>query len=135
MAKFHKATQAIMQVFGTAAWLAEDIKTIPSNYIGGNLGSEYIRVNVMTSGAGININSLSGQLIIDVFVPSGEGMLRATDIADTLDKYLVGKMFISGSDSVQLGNSTFSSTGLDAANRALYRYRYTMSFNFYGVTN
>lgn len=135
MAKFHDAHHSIMAIFGSPKWTAEQIKTIPSNFIGGDLGAEYIRVSVITGGQGINIGSVSGQLVIDIFVPVGEAVLRAVTIADKLDQVLVGKLIQQGNASVQIMGSTLSPSGIDAANRALYKYRYVTSFNYYGVTS
>lgn len=134
MAKFQDATLAIMKIFGSPTWISENIKTIPSNIIGSNLGNEYLRINVITGGVGVNVESTAGQVIVDIFVPNGEGVQRGTALGDTLDKYLSCKTITQSNGSLQTGKTSLIPIGIDSANKALYRYRYTVSFNYYGVT-
>jgi hypothetical protein len=129
MNKYQDLEQNIFSIFGSASWQAENIKTFPSNFIALNVGSEYIRVSIIPSGEGININSVSGILIIDIFTSAGSGPKAATRIADKLDLYLSGKKIVN----TQFFASGLSYLGLDIDNRALYRSSYSIPFKHFGV--
>lgn len=122
-------------VFGTAQWIAEGIQTIPVNFTGSIFG-DYIRVTVLADGAkNVNITkSAQGQVMIEIYTSAGEGTKPATLIADTLDEYLVGKVFaLSNSSTTQFFDSSLSSLGNDPGNPSLYRMLYSIPFNHFGV--
>ena len=126
----------VYSIFGSEEWINEGIKTFPQNFVGSNLGSEYIRVSILASG--LNIASMprstAGQVIIDIFVPAGDGLKRAAQIADKLDTYLAGKVIkTSTTGMTQFGVSSFSPRGDDVVDKNLYRASYSISFNFFGV--
>lgn len=129
MSKYQDLEENIFSVFATNAWQAENIKTFPSNFLALNAGNEYIRVSIIPAGEGININSVSGILIIDIFTSAGSGPKAATLIADKLELYLAGKKI----DNTQFFASTLSYLGLDIDNRALYRSSYSIPFKHFGV--
>lgn len=133
MGKYEALAKAIYGVFGTAEWTAENIKTYPSNYVGTEVGDRYIRVNVFPQGAGVNLKSASGQVLVDIFTPAGVGPLEVSLIADKLDAYLVGKSKSIDIGVVQLGGSALAHIGQDKSNSALFRAQYAIPFNFFGV--
>jgi hypothetical protein len=133
MGKYENLHGDVFSVFGSQSWLAENIKTIPSNFNTANIGNEYIRISVVPSGYGINYTSSSGQLLIDIFTPAGSGPTRSAQIADRLDAYLVGKSITLHNGRTQFGKSSLSQFGPDGANPALFRSIYSISFNFFGV--
>ena len=136
MNKYESLYTDVYSIFAAAGWLAENIKTFPDNFVGNVAGDEYIRVSIIASGAEVAnfIRSVSGQMIIDIFIPAGGGPTRAAQIADKLDKYLAGQ---SSSQTANGGTQFFASSmivlGNDKANPALYRAQYSIPFNFYGV--
>jgi hypothetical protein len=75
---------------------------------------------------------MAGQIVIDIFTRSGEGPRRSSQIADLLDKYLVGKIFSSQIGTLQIGPSLTSQGNVDSANPALFRTLYTVNLNYYG---
>jgi hypothetical protein len=92
MGKYTALQSDVYSVFAKPAWLTEGIKTIPENYLATALGNEYLRVNLVTSsnlGYANLTGSLSGQIIVDIFVKAGDGLNRTAVIADKLDTYLV----------------------------------------------
>lgn len=90
MGKFLNLETDIFQIFNSAGWKSEGIRTIPSNFIPNDLGDEYIRITIIPQGAGDQV-STSGILMIDIFTPSGKGPHPATIIADKLDTFCLGK--------------------------------------------
>lgn len=135
MGKYLDLEQNIFSVFSSEAWKSEGIKTFPTNYIAVNAGNEFIKVNILPGDFGINIASLSGVVIIDIFTPVGKGPRRISVIADLLDTYLVGKSFSINaiSTNVQFLGSSLSYTGVDYDNPSLYKAEYTITFNYFGV--
>lgn len=134
MGKFETLQSDIFSVFGSASWVNEDIKTVPENFVLTITNSEYIRVAILPGTISeVNINSISGQLMIDIFTPAGKGPLRAYQIADKLDEYLNGKTVKTGEGSTQFRASSLNSIGQDVDNKSLFRSLYTISFNYFGV--
>lgn len=122
----------IFSVFGSSEWTAENINTYPANFVGSD--SEFIRVNIIPSGVGVNKTSKSGVLIIDIYTPAGMGTKRSSLIADTLDKYLANKSLKTITDSVtQFNDSALAVLGPDPDDGSLFASQYTIPFNFYGV--
>lgn len=135
MGKYEALQTDIYSIFATSAWIAEAIKTVPENYVSTALGNEYIRVSIVSSGVDNQgpLCSANGQLIIDIFIPAGNGALRAVRIADKLDTYLAGKTFkIAPSGNTQLGRSALTFMGVDKADSSLYRASYSINFNYFG---
>jgi hypothetical protein len=123
----------LYSLFATPAWQAEAINTFPENFVGDG-GTEYIRVSIVAGDEAINSNSVSGQIQIEIFVPAGYGPTRATQIADKLEQYLVGKTFrVTAGKSTQFFPSNLAGTGSDRDNPALYRMLYTLPFKHFGV--
>lgn len=134
MGKFTDVEKDIYSVFSSQAWVNENIKTYPSNFLAINPGNEYIRVSVIPSGNGINIQSVSGILIIDIYTSAGSGIRRASLIADILEGYFAGKQKQTAQNAVtQFTSGTLNHTGVDRDNPSLYRSSYTIPFNYYGV--
>jgi hypothetical protein len=136
MNKYASLQADVYSIFSSVTWLAESIKTVPSNFVGTGIGNEYIRVAIVAGGNDPKIakRSVSGQLLIDIFTPAGGGPLRAAQIADKLDTYLVGKTLQVGPNgNTQLGLSTLSPLGIDKANTQLCRDSYSISFNYFGI--
>lgn len=134
MGKYENLQTNIFSVFNSSQWKSENIKTFPVNYIQLNAGNEFIKVSIIPSGKGINAHSVSGILIIDIFIPAGNGPKRASLIADKLDHYLVGKSFSTQDGNTQfIQNSSLDFKGLDKDNETLFRSSYTIPFTFFGV--
>jgi hypothetical protein len=134
--KYSSVYADVYSIFGAGAWTSENIKTFPENFTGSSIGNEYIRVAIVSGGSLDNVNpprSVSGQLLIDIFVPAGAGLARSNQIADKLDSYLAGKLMqTTGNGSTQLGSSSLTNLGNDAANPSLYRSIYSIPFNYFG---
>lgn len=133
MGKYIQLENAVFSVFDSTAWKAENIKTYPSNFVAVNPGNEFLKLTVIPGAPGINLISVSGQLILDIFTPAGNGPRRPTTIADKLDEYLSGQSITTPSGSVQFGSSSFSFSGVDSDNASLYKSIYAIPFQFYGV--
>ena len=135
MGKYSNLNSDIYSVFSTDTWKAEKIVTRPSNFIGLDKPSEFIRVSVIPSGAGLNRKSVSGILIIDIFSQAGAGPKRSATIADKLDSYLSGKSLstVSGVTIQFPDSSAIDLKGNDKDNPALYRVAYTIPFKYFEV--
>jgi len=134
MGKYADVQNDIFSVFDAAGWATESIKTYPQNHIPINPGTEFIRVSIVPSSFLSTLDSLSGQLIIDIFTSAGNGPLRPFEIADILDQYLTGQYLeTSGNGATQFLNSTVGAGQLDIDDPSLYRSIYTISFNYTGV--
>jgi len=136
MGKYSNLESQVYALFATPSWKAEKIKTLPSNFNDNEKVSEFIRVSIIPSGHGVNRNSVSGVLIIDIFTQAGSGPKRSSVIADKLDSYLSGQSLSSITGvSIQFPeSSSLSLLGNDKDNPTLYRVAYTIPFNYFEVT-
>ena len=134
MGKFLQLESDVFSIFGSDAWKAEQIQTYPSNFIPKTFGTEFIRVSILASGNGVNLKSVTGMIIVDIFTLAGKGPRAATIIADKLDEYLVGKSLetVSG-QCVQLMHSSFTHKEVDKDDPTLYSSSYTIIFKYFGV--
>lgn len=134
MGKFTDLEKDVFSVFDGVAWKAENILTVPSNFLGSEMGTEFISVSVIASGASPNTRSISGVCLVDIFIAAGGGPRRASIIADKLDSYLVGKTIPSVVNGVtQFFASSLAHKGVDKANPSLHRSTYTVTFNHFGA--
>ena len=134
MNKYTKLQADIFSVFADASWEAEDISTHPIDTVANNTTSEFITIDIASNSEGINTNSVSGALIIEIYVAAGKGPSRANFIADKLDTYLVGKTFDNAHPSTtQFLGSAMAFAGRDPDFPALSRYNYSIPFNYFGV--
>jgi len=131
VARYADVLNDIMSIFGTVEWIAENIATFPNNNRG--VSTEYIRVTPILGNEPLNRKSHSGVLNIDIFITAGEGPKRAFQIADSLDSYIQNKTIALSAGSTQFGVSNLVSYGLDRDNTSLYRYVYSINFNYFGV--
>lgn len=135
MGKYANLQDDVFSLFDSDTWKAESITTYPSNFIKIDPGNEFIRVSIIPNGEGINLKSVSGVIIADIFTPAGAGPKRASLIADTLDTYLQGKSLSTISGNVtQFQKSAIAPVGRDPDNESLFRFNYSIPFNFFGVS-
>jgi len=79
MDKYEAIYKDVYSIFGSAEWQAEGLLTLPENYAANTTATEFIRVDVLLGRSLANLNlpgSMSCQLIVDIFVPAGEGLKR-----------------------------------------------------------
>lgn len=135
MGKYEEVLKNIYGVFDGTAWKDLNINTQPENYKG--ITTETIVITPLFTGGslpGTASSSVSGMIMIDIFVEANKGPLRAHQIAGELDLLLVEKSIVATSGNVtQLLRSSLASIGLDAANKTLYRYSYSIPFNHFGA--
>lgn len=129
MGKYTNLQNGVYSIFDSVGWKAENIKAFPQNFTGSNVGNEYIRLNIISSGDGVNLLSTSGLLIIDIFVDAGDGITRITAIADILDGYLVGKT-IANTGSIQMLKSSIANFRKDSDNPALFTAQYSIPLSY-----
>jgi len=133
MGKYAELELDIFSVFA-GTWKNEKINTFPNNIQIDNNGDEFIRVSIVPSGPGVNLKSVSGVVIIDIFISAGTGPNKTTLIADKLDQYLVGKSKTTlAGKRTQFQNSSLVQIGSDPDNPTLHRSSYTIPFSYFGV--
>ena len=132
MGKYTTIQSHISAIFASTEWASEGIAAYPENFTGD--ATEFVRINILAARQNQTHtrNSVSGQLIIDIFYPAGIGPLRSRQIADTLDKYLANKSSMDTGGHTQLQDSTLSYIGIDSVNPSLCRYQYIVPFNYFG---
>ena len=124
----------IEEVFGSASWTANNIKTYPMNYLGSRGGAtEYVLINVLPSSSnnyafGVS-KEITGLVAVKIFVKAGDGQGRLMAIANLLDTVLDNKTLSNGT---KLGTSYLTVEGLDPSNKALYSASYIIPFTHYG---
>ena len=119
--------QAVENLFSTSAWTSNNVKAYPANYQGTVDNNEWVRVNVLpfSSELAFNESIANGQIVCNIFVPSGQGMKRAYEICDML-KVLLERQSISGY--LQTTNSFITNVGVDPKNSGLYNVDFTVNF-------
>jgi len=134
MDKYKSLYDDVYSVFASVAWTAEAIKTIPADVILKGAVTEFVRISIVSSGYGINSNSVSGVLIAEIFTPANLGPLRALTIADKLDKYLSykSKSTVSGKIT-QMFVSSLIFNGVDRDNKDLVKSTFSVPFNHFGI--
>ena len=101
----------------------------PANYQGKINGKEWIRLNVFPGNSEVLYNALRiyGQIVFNIFVPAGNGMIKSTEIADKINS-VFGRKIISG---IQTTNSFITTIGIDSVDKGLFRLDLTINFNNY----
>lgn len=130
MSKYSSLETAVYSIFASDGWQILDLKAYPSNFITNNT-EEYLRITILPASNGVNLNSVEGIILIDIFTIGNSGTKRIYQIADILDDFLLGKVLYTNPDNIQLFGSTLNLKGLDTANASLYRTTYTINFKFF----
>ena len=132
MNKYTSLQEDIFSVFKSVEWLYLSIPTFPSDFTGTATGN-YLRVSILPGDDNL-VNpprSVSGQVIIEIFVKAGSGPFITATMADTLDTFLSGKYFTTTANgSTQFGTSTLGNGRNDKDNPSLYCTPYSIPFNF-----
>jgi len=118
--------------FASATWTANNIQTIPDNYLGVK-SDEYVLLKVMPSNSSLSAygveKQIEGLVAVKMFTKAGEGQGRVMAIANLLDIILENKTLPNGT---RLGASYLNVEGLDSQNKALYSASYIIPFIKYG---
>ena len=128
MATITQLLTSIESLFTTTEWTSHNIKAFPANYQGELNADEWVRVSVLPFSSELIFNndvSANGQIVCQIFVPSGAGMKRAYEIADIL-KNLLDRKVISGY--LQTTNSFITTVGVDVKDSSLFNVNYTVNF-------
>ena len=128
MATITQLLTSVENLFTTTEWTSHNIKAFPANYQGELNADEWIRVSVLPFSSELIFNndvSANGQIVCQIFVPSGAGMKRAYEIADIL-KGLLDRKVISGY--LQTTNSFITTVGIDVKDSSLFNVNYTVNF-------
>ena len=127
MSTISQILTAVEGLFASSAWTSNNIKAFPANYQGEIDADEWIRVSVLPFSSELAFKDViaNGQIVCQIFVPSGQGMKRAYQIADIL-KTLLDQEVISGY--LQTTNSFITNIGIDPKDAGLYNVDYTVNF-------
>jgi len=131
---FTQTLTAVESVFGSSAWTANNIKTIPDNFEGDmSNSSEYVHISVLPSSSSLLAfgvdRKLNGLVAVKIFVPAGYGQRRLMEIGDLLDNVLQYKTLSNGT---RLDSSYINVEGLDPRNESFYSGSYFIPFTLYG---
>ena len=126
---FSNIQTSVESIFATTEWTQNNISAYPANYQGKITGKEWVRVNTFPNNSDLFFKGerTYGQLVFNIFVPSGQGMIRALEISDLL-KGLFERKTISG---IQTTNSFITTKGIDEIDKGLFRVDYIVNFNNY----
>ena len=128
MATITQLLTSVESLFTTTEWTSHNIKAFPANYQGELNADEWVRVSLLPFSSELIFNndvSANGQIVCQIFVPSGAGMKRAYEIADIL-KNLLDRKVISGY--LQTTNSFITTVGVDVKDSSLFNVNYTVNF-------
>jgi len=127
MATISQLLTAVEGLFASSAWTSNNVKAFPANYQGEIDSDEWIRVSVLPFSSELAYKDViaNGQIVCQIFVPSGQGMKRAYEIADIL-KTLLDQEVISGY--LQTTNSFITNIGIDTKDSGLFNVNYTVNF-------
>jgi len=127
MATISQMLTAVEGLFASTAWTSNNIKAFPANYQGEIDADEWVRVSVLPFSSELAFKDViaNGQIVCQIFVPSGQGMKRAYEIADIL-KTLLDQEVISGY--LQTTNSFITNIGIDTKDSGLFNVNYTVNF-------
>ena len=127
MATISQLLTAVEGLFASSAWTSNNVKAFPANYQGEIDSDEWVRVSVLPFSSELAYKDViaNGQIVCQIFVPSGQGMKRAYQIADIL-KTLLDQEVISGY--LQTTNSFITNIGIDTKDSGLYNVNYTVNF-------
>tara|TARA_X000001036_G_C20587572_1_gene769375 strand:+ start:665 stop:1057 length:393 start_codon:yes stop_codon:yes gene_type:complete len=127
MATISQLLTAVEGLFASTAWTSNNIKAFPANYQGEIDADEWVRVSVLPFSSELAFKDViaNGQIVCQIFVPSGQGMKRAYQIADIL-KTLLDQEVISGY--LQTTNSFITNIGIDTKDAGLFNVNYTVNF-------
>ncbi len=131
MGKFTDVEFGIHSIFSSIDWKSKSIKTYPSNF-DEIIGQEFLRLTIIPANPGINFQSISGILNVEIFSESGKGPKRFYELSDTLDASLVGKSINTPNGVVQFNRgSALTLKGRDKDNPTLFMALYFLPFDFY----
>jgi len=131
---FNNVLADVEEVFGSSAWTANSIKTVPDNFQGNlNNAKEYCMVMALPSSSeevayGVK-KSLTGLVAVKIFTPVGFGQRRIMQIGDLLDDVLQYKTLTNGTT---LKSSYINVEGIDPQNESFYMASYFIPFTQYG---
>jgi hypothetical protein len=131
---FHNILADVNSVFASSALTSNNIAMYPENYQGSISNSnEFCRFNILPSASDHlaygGDKSLSGLLIVRIFVKAGEGQTRIMQLSDILDNSFENKIL---TNKTEFGKSYLNVEGLDPANQSLYSAQYIIPFKIYG---
>lgn len=127
MAKYSDIQKDIEGVFAGSNWTGNNVSAYPANFVGGNFGDEFVKLEIIPSRPLPNYGKAGnrGQVIVQIYTQAGKGPSRTYEIADLLDSELQNKTFTNGT---QTGTSSLSILGIDNDDKSLFRGDYQISF-------
>lgn len=130
MGKFGNLDSSIYSIFADSTWTDENISVYPENFSASTAETQFVRLNIIPAGEGINVRSVSGVLLAEIFVPKEKTSIPISIVADALDRFLAGKTLEASTGSVQFFGSSIGNKRLDSSNPALYRAEYSINFTY-----
>ena len=136
MSKYTETLNVVERLFGESVWTQHSITAYPSNYpADSSVNTEFVRIEIVPGSPFTNYGKtgLKGQIIIQIYTPSDNGVKRLYEIADILDSILERKELEDETERKVLttGTSAMSQEGVDQDDQYLFRADYVVSFTKY----
>jgi hypothetical protein len=117
---FEETYSTIFGIFASNEWKTHGIKTVPQDTVLPTGTVPFVRVSVLPSAYGVNIVSLGGMVMLEIYTPSGDGPALSVSIADKLRSLISNKSLTAPSGrTVQFRSPTLSAKGADPRNSSL----------------
>jgi len=130
---FEHLRSDIYGVFATPAWNALGVAAYPDNYQGAIATDSFVKLHIIPGTPVFDSyalkKSLSGAVIISIYVKAGKGDKEIFSIGDSIDGFFQGKTLQNGT---QFGPSTINVLGLDRDDPSLYRGDHMITFKIIG---
>jgi hypothetical protein len=130
MSKFTNAHRDIESVFATSAWTSLNIPAYPVGLSVPSDKTEFVKVEFLPLRENIDYSrfGIEGLAIIQIYIPTNQGIKRLMEIADFLDSILQNKSLNNGT---KTGSSFLNILGSDTDNPSLFRGDYQVNFTFF----
>jgi hypothetical protein len=129
MGKYVGCENDIFSIFASAAWEEEHVAIYPRSVEVEKGPPPYLLFTIVPSGPPLNAASSSGVLLVEIYTAWGLGPKPASELADTLDKYLQHKSV----GRTQLFNSSLDRQERDKDNPSVARVIYSLPYSHFGV--
>ena len=133
MSKFKRVQDAVYSRLDSAAWKDVAVATYPRDFFIKAVPREYVRVSILSNGPSLNLHSVSGMLMLEIFTDRDAGPTRAVEIADSLTLIFSKKTVSDGNFVTQFMDSSLTPNGPDKDTNRLTKQTLSVPFNHFGV--
>ena len=126
--KTYSQVLELLKLFGDPVWSSKGVKTLIGNT--GLPGTvPYIRIHHVLGKSNVNLNSLTGQLLVHIFTLTKDGPKPLFEIADSVQEFLGrGSRISRGGLNIWIKDSSLSNAVTDSADKSLSTAILTINF-------